>query len=103
MRELSPLTRMAPPKYLAIASRKQSERLSRIPSEWRLSSPPADTVSNVLDVPRKCGLLTQRELEITEAYDATALAAKLREKVFSCVEVATAFCKRAAIAQQVVR
>jgi Asp-tRNA(Asn)/Glu-tRNA(Gln) amidotransferase A subunit family amidase len=56
--------------------------------------------SNVLDIPAKCGILSAREIDITEGYDATALLQKLASKELSAVEVTTAFCKRAAIAQQ---
>ncbi|KAF1996365.1 acetamidase [Amniculicola lignicola CBS 123094] len=53
----------------------------------------------VLDVPRGCGLLTERELRITEC-DATGVAEGIRRGVWSCREVVGGFCKRAAIAHQ---
>ena len=58
--------------------------------------------NNVLDVPRNCGILSKQELEITENYDATSLTQAIISKKFSCVQVAEAFCKRAAIATQLV-
>ncbi|GLA03421.1 hypothetical protein AnigIFM60653_003040 [Aspergillus niger] len=83
------------------AKSKQAQTAAAIPPEWTL---PADILldssANVLDVPRTCGLLTEREIHITEDYDATALLEKLAPGEFSSVEVTTAFCKRAAIAQQ---
>lgn len=85
------------------AAVKQAEAAQKIPSEWRLSAEilkASDDGQPVLDIPRTCGLLTTRELDITENYDATALRDKLAAGEFSSVEVATAFCKRAAIAQQ---
>lgn len=78
------------------------QRLSdSIPEEYYLpqsiiDNPPLD----VTDIPRTCGLLTDEELEITENYDATALAEAIANKKFKAVTVAQAFCKRAAIAQQ---
>ena len=57
---------------------------------------------SVLDVPRTCGILTEKELDITENYDATALVEKMAKGEFKSVEVVTAFCKRAAVAQQCV-
>jgi amidase len=57
---------------------------------------------NVLQVPRECGLLSDRELNITEKYDAVALVEALAAGAFTAEEVAVAFCKRAAIAQQLV-
>ncbi|KAF7158153.1 hypothetical protein CNMCM5623_002819 [Aspergillus felis] len=85
------------------AQLKQSEAASKIPPEWRLSSDIVNAVSNesnVLDIPKKCGILSARELDITENYDATDLLQKLASKELSALEVTTAFCKRAAIAQQ---
>jgi len=55
-----------------------------------------------MDVPRTCGILSEKELDITENYDATALVEKMAKGEFKSVEVVTAFCKRAAIAQQCV-
>jgi amidase len=51
---------------------------------------------------RSCGLLTAHELEITEVDDAVALLEKLHSKTWSALEVTVAFCKRAAVAQQLV-
>lgn len=97
--------------YQTIASRKQAERERRIPEEWRL---PADKLAaytssptaNVLHVPRESGILSERELDITENHDAVALLEMLRkgptEGGFSSEEVVVAFCKRAALAQQLV-
>lgn len=85
------------------AQLKQSEAASKIPPEWRLSLDILTAISNesnVLDIPTKCGILSARELDITEHYDATDLLQRLASKELSAVEVTTAFCKRAAIAQQ---
>lgn len=73
----------------------------KVPKELRLSrkfinNPP----TNVTQVPRECGLLTKKELEITENYDATALADAISEGKLTAVAVATAFGKRAIIAHQ---
>lgn len=56
---------------------------------------------NVTNVPRDCRLLSSEELEITEKYDATALAEAIASRKFTAVQVATAFSKRAIIAHQV--
>ena len=87
---------------------KRAEVGKQLPQEWRLSKDILDTISptadtNVLDVPSKCGILTAKELEITEKYDAVDLVAKLASKELSSYDVTLAFCKRAAIAHQVVR
>ena len=52
-------------------------------------------------MPRECGKLTEDELRLTEAFDATALLSGLSTGLLRSVDVVTAFCKRAAIAQQV--
>ncbi|KAF4624347.1 hypothetical protein G7Y89_g13825 [Cudoniella acicularis] len=87
--------------WKAIAQRKQSEREARIPKAWRLSSlPPANNL-DARTIPRTCGLLSSKELEITERYDATDLSEAIRSGNLTAEEVTIAFCKRAAIAQQV--
>jgi Asp-tRNA(Asn)/Glu-tRNA(Gln) amidotransferase A subunit family amidase len=83
---------------------KTSQTKSNIPSEWLLSSSylglSKDTPQSMLEIPLRCGILSEREIDITESYDATALLEKLASRKFSAVEVTIAFCKRAAIAQQ---
>lgn len=86
-----------------IASGKRDERDSKIPSEWRLKH--ANTFprgSNVLHVPAICGVLAAEELKITSDYDAVDLVRLLRDGSYSAEAVTVAFCKRAAIAQQLV-
>lgn len=79
--------------YQSIAARKREQRDSLIPLEWRLSSLPPPSSLHVTSVPRESGILSGREIHITEDYDAVALAAAIARREFSCVEVATAFCK----------
>lgn len=87
--------------WKAVAERKQAERQSRIPKAWHLATPPPSSILDVRSIPRSSGILTSHELSITENYDATSLAEAIRSHKFSAVEVTVAFCKRAAIAQQV--
>ncbi|KAI9063035.1 general amidase [Trametes sanguinea] len=72
-----------------------------IPQEWIIPPVPEDQ-QNVLDIPKNCGLLTDRELEITNAPDVAILLKKLASAEWSAVEVTTAFSKRAIVAHQVV-
>ena len=65
--------------------------------ESTIANPPRD----VSGVPRQSGLLTAEELEITDKYDAVALAEAIATKKLTAVAVATAFSKRAIIAHQV--
>ncbi|KAG0648965.1 amidase [Hyphodiscus hymeniophilus] len=92
---------MSKPLWQAIAERKQAERQSRIPKEWLLPSLPSSSTLNVLSIPQTCGILSSKELEITEKYDATSLAQAIASNRLTAEEVTTAFCKRAAVAQQV--
>jgi len=79
--------------YKTIAERKQSERQSRIPKEWLLNSLPSPNKLNVEDIPRSCGILSASELDITEKYDATALAEAIANGKLKCVDVTRAYCK----------
>ncbi|GAB1203236.1 hypothetical protein APSETT445_001863 [Aspergillus pseudonomiae] len=107
------------PSYPAIAQRKQAHLESQIPAEWKLpaSQIPSGMLSledsitnakqyqrvNVMNVPRTCGLLTGKELEITENWDIRGLLRVIAEKRYTTEDVVRAFCKRAAIAHQVTR
>lgn len=88
--------------WQAIAQAKQAERASKIPKAWVVPAELYKDRSNVMDVPQSCGILNAEELDITSNHDATALLEKLRAGTLSSEQVVTAFCKRAAIAQQVV-
>lgn len=96
------------PAYLAVAQRKQAQLESGIPGEWRLPAnlvpqmlSPADSITNakqyqkvnVMDIPKKSGLLTRRELEITENWDVRGLLAQMADGKLSAEEVARGFCK----------
>lgn len=89
-----------PAAWETIAAQKQKTQKESIPKEWLLKSLPSKDVLDVRDIPRSCGILTGKELDITEQHDATSLILALRERTYTSLEVATAFCKRAAIAQQ---
>ncbi|KAH7071582.1 acetamidase [Paraphoma chrysanthemicola] len=89
-----------PARWQLVSWQKKDEQYARIPHAWRLSNLPSSQVTDYRDIPRTCGLLTQVELDITEKYDATALAEAIRSRRLKCVDVAQAFCKRAAIAHQ---
>ncbi|KAF9884897.1 hypothetical protein FE257_000964 [Aspergillus nanangensis] len=107
------------PTYQAIAQRKQAQLEAQIPAEWRLPASliPAGMLSvadsitnakeyqrvNVMNIPRTCEILTGRELHITEKYDVQGLLRVISQKQFTSEEVVRAFCKRAAIAQQLTR
>ncbi|BEI86477.1 hypothetical protein CcaverHIS002_0607640 [Cutaneotrichosporon cavernicola] len=81
-----------------ISKAKIATREAKIPAAWRISAPAKNL--NVMDVPRSCGILTARELEITETPAVDLVDAMVGRK-YTSEEVTTAFCKRAAIAHQV--
>ncbi|EXJ73734.1 uncharacterized protein A1O5_03496 [Cladophialophora psammophila CBS 110553] len=92
-----------------VAQKRQQCR-EAIPAEWQLPSDiskmlvhPLDKNPNRLfdmDIVKKSGILSERELSITENYRVSELLANLASGEFTSVEVTTAFSKRAAIAQQ---
>lgn len=90
--------------WKAKAAAKRAAELQKIPREWRLAPDflGGDESSNinVMDVPAKCGILNTAELGITEGYSAVALAQAVQSGAIKASDVAVAFCKRAAIAQQ---
>jgi amidase len=77
------------PAWKPKAIKKREAQLASIPKRWRLPEP--------------LGVLTEDELEITETTDATILLRKMASGALSAVQVASAFAKRAAIAQQLIR
>lgn len=84
------------------AARRRDDLFNKIPCEWRLSTAWTSNIGlndshNVLAVSRESGILTKKELIITEDYDATAMLERMASGVFSSYEVTLAFSKRAAI------
>ncbi|KAL6900062.1 general amidase [Trichoderma evansii] len=82
-----------------IASRKRAERDSKIPPEWRISNPVEK--GKPIDLIPRCGILTERDLALTNPiHDATDLLSQLSSGKVTAEDVIRAFCKRAAVAQQ---
>lgn len=104
---------MAEPAYITISGRKWEQVTTLIPAEWRLDNKyipramrlsPLESVhqlhefeeeypTNILDVPRECGILSAKEVRITEGHDVRGLLSEMVEKRLSAEEVALAFCK----------
>ena len=84
---------------------KRRRQQASIPPEWVLKSPPAKDVLDVRAFPdsKECGLLTEREVMITNTTDVGYLLHKLASAEWSAVEVTIAFYKRAIVAHQLVR
>jgi amidase len=91
------------PTWQDIAAEKKQTIDDKIPPEWRVGEEQLEKrKKKVVDLPRTCGLMTDRELSITELSAVEILAAIQTQKL-TAVETTAAFCKRAAIAHQAVR
>lgn len=91
------------PKWLELCNYKQAERERSIPAEWRIPASRLSTEKkNLLDVPETCGILTEDEIKITSEFNAIELLEQIKSGKLSSEAVTIAFCKRAAIAQQLV-
>jgi amidase len=88
------------PSVSEIATKAQQGVLDSIPAKWKLS-PQTQIPSNVMEIPKTCGILTPKQIDITEQ-TATELLGKLANRSLSSVEVTEAFLARAAIAHQLV-
>jgi amidase len=82
------------------ANELRESTLKRVPNYIRDEDLPSSVGHNVLDVPKK--VLTPREIEITEGYDATALVAALQTGKLTSTEVVKAFLRRATLASKLV-
>ncbi|KAH0351496.1 amidase, partial [Aureobasidium melanogenum] len=85
--------------YIDISRAKCEQRDRLIRNEWKISKKLA-LGNNVLEVPKTCKILTDREITITEENDAVDIVDKIRQQEYTAEEVTVAFCKRAAITQQ---
>lgn len=93
--------------WRALVDAKQRQLDKQIPAAWRLDMTfMAKALENgrLLEenTAKRSGILTEDELDITENYSATELLTRLRSGQCTSVAVTAAFCKRAAIAQQLV-
>jgi amidase len=83
------------------AKDKADHVLSLIPQEWRISDIPSAEQQRDVTGAYIHQFLDKKEIEITET-DAVGVVAKTTSGQWSAVEVAKAFCHRAAIAHQLV-
>jgi hypothetical protein len=82
--------------------------LSPIPAAWTLPQAVLDEVAraetqSVLHIPASCGILSNREIDITEKHSASDLLRLMAKRELTSHAVTLALCKRAAIAQQLVK
>lgn len=100
------------PSWEVAAKEHAAKQLNNISAEWRLPQDELDRLRGAgtadegrliqLQAAKRSGLLSERELDITENHTARDLLSKLAARELISVEVTTAFCKRAALAQQLV-
>lgn len=81
------------------AADKRDRINASIPSEWKIHDLP--TGDSVLDFPAQSGILSSEELAITQS-SASELVKKLASGELKAVDVTVSFCKRAALAHQLV-
>ncbi|RSL52038.1 hypothetical protein CEP53_008221 [Fusarium sp. AF-6] len=96
--------------WKTLASAHASKQLASIPSDWILEDAKLDEISGAgtpreghlleLDAAQQSGLLTGGELTITQDLSATDILKHIHSQKLSAEEVTVAFCKRAALAQQ---
>lgn len=86
-----------------IAAAKRASLLASIPSEWLIPKDalPADDVLDVTTVRKSSGLLTAKELTITAA-GVKEIVENISKGTWTAQSVASAFCKAAALAHQLV-
>jgi amidase len=92
---------MAPLDYKKLAAQELERRDSTFP-KWYFDLP--DAPEDVLDVtvlPEKSGILSAKDIEITNS-DGYGVVQAIRNKKWTCVEVIEAFSKRALLAQKYV-
>lgn len=84
-----------------LAAEKREKRDNLIPAEWKLDAQLVEEAGkDVTGIAQQCGILSQKELEITEIDEVQELAERIAKRTYTAEEVTVAFSKRAAIAQQ---
>jgi amidase len=92
---------MATKHWRELISEKKIRQKAAIPHEWILDNIPSEQTLNVIDFPENSGLLSKKEIEITNS-QVGPLLERLADESWSAVEVTIAFSKRAVIAHQLV-
>ncbi|KAJ7460676.1 general amidase [Mycena latifolia] len=83
------------------AAEKRARLAALIPDDLKLRTLPGPDVLNVINYPLDA-VLSPRDLEITDTADVGVLLEKMSTGVWSATEVASAYCKRALAAHQLV-
>ncbi|KAM0341695.1 hypothetical protein ACHAPU_009943 [Fusarium lateritium] len=92
--------------WKTIAALHREKQIEAVPSEWLVPEKQLQALKSTGDklieakVVQRSGLLTEKELDITERYTALELLDRLHRQHFTSEEVVVAFSKRASLAQQ---
>ncbi|KAH7006611.1 amidase signature domain-containing protein [Fusarium venenatum] len=86
-------------KDISVAA--QAELLRAIPDQWRIDPKQYSGQSNVSRIPLTCGVLSKRQIAITEL-TVSELQQRIRSRTLKATEILEAFAARAAIAHQLV-
>lgn len=84
-----------------VSKAAQAELLESLPSKWKIERSSFESLADVSQIPKTCGILTRRQIEITEL-TATELAKRIARRELKAVDALEAFAARAAIAHQLV-
>jgi amidase len=102
-----PVIRLAPaePAWQTLARAKKAEQARSIPAEWLVE--PAwlsqfEAASDPSVMIKECGVLSEREFELTELVEGNTVGTRLLAREFTALELIRASCKRAAIGHQLV-
>ncbi|EFW19048.1 hypothetical protein D8B26_007234 [Coccidioides posadasii str. Silveira] len=93
---------MTQPHWKPAVLEKRAQQKNAIPREWHLSSSVPPNVADAKEFIDSSNLLTPDEKAITSIQDATVLLSKIASREISSEQIALAFCKRAAIAHQLI-
>jgi amidase len=88
--------------WKAKAAEKRRQQYETIPSAWRLPSLPTSPTLNTAEYLDSCPILSVQDQNITAITDGKVLQRMLQTGEVTSEAVVTAFCKRAAVAQQVI-
>ncbi|KAL4969353.1 amidase signature domain-containing protein [Aspergillus stella-maris] len=91
---------MAEPHWKPTVHQKRAAQAAAVPPAWRLSKSTLSSKATPLETIRTCGILSNQELLWTDETNITALTSLLASGSITSEQLTTAFCKRAAIAQQ---
>lgn len=93
---------MPPHDYRSIAAIAQARRAASIPTQYLLPSSQLEQLpQNLTFLTKTSGHFSHAEIEIIHS-EAEVILQKIRERIWTSLEVTEAFCKAATVAQQLV-